>query len=313
MTRVVSNNPESNRRTGDVEKVAREPRYAAGIAGMVAASLCFAVMAASAKAARTDLDGPVVVLVRSIFVVGVLLVWMRSKNVPIRSRRPLLLHTRCLLGALGVNLYYYALGNAPLAEVVVLANTAPLYEPFLGMLFLGERPRGALFALIFLGFVGVVAVASSGGLNVGPAGEAGRWGLLAAASTGLTNAVALVCVRRLTADEHPLTIVFAFAVWSLVVTLPALAWVDPTSLANAAGPLLLTAISAIGGQVLITYSLSCAPAGILLVFNYVGVVVSFVIGLVLWGEEPSTSTVLGALLIVVVCVVTTRFARVLIR
>ncbi len=313
MTRVVSNNPESNRRTGDVEKVAREPRYAAGIAGMVAASLCFAVMAASAKAARTDLDGPVVVLMRSIFLVGVLLVWMRSKNVPFRSRRPLLLHTRCVLGAVGLNLYYFALGHAPLGEVVVLANAAPLYVPFLGILFLGERPRGALFLLLFVGFVGVVAIAWSGSLPIAPAGQAGRWGLLAAAGCGLTNAAALVCVKRLTVDEHPLTIVFAFAAWSLVVTLPALAWVDPTSLANAAGPLLLTAIFAIGGQVLITYSLSCAPAGILMVFNYVGVVVSFVIGLVLWGEEPSTSTVLGALLIVVVCIVTTRFARVLIR
>lgn len=313
MTRLARDNPDSSLGSDAVlKRVAREPRYGVGIAAMVLASLSFAVMAASAKAARADLEGPVVVLARSVFLVAVLLVWMRSKSVPLRGRRPLLLHARGALGALGLNLYYYALGQAPLGEVVVLANTAPLYVPFLGILFLGERPRGALIALLVFGFAGVVAIALSGS-TPGVAGETARWGLLAATGTGLSNAAALVCVKRLTADEHPLTIVFTFAVWSLVVTSPALALVDLDMVRAAAGALLLTGVGAIGGQIFITYALSCAPAGILMVFNYVGVVVAFLIGVALWGERPSTPTVVGALLIVAVCVVTTRYARVLIR
>lgn len=313
MTCQLSDDLESGLQPDAPRSVPGDARYVAGVTLMVSASLSFAAMAAAAKAARVHLQGPAVVLVRSIVLVTVLLVWMRSKDIPIRSRRPLL-HARALLGALGLNLYYFALGHAPLGEVVVLANAAPLYLPFLGLVFLGERARATLFLLLFLGFLGVIAIALPGGESApAMASELAGWGLVAAAGTGFTNAAALVCVKRLTADEHPLTIVFAFAAWSLVLTLPAALWIDPEVLLSAAGPLVLTAIAAITGQVLITYSLSCAPASVLMVFNYVGVVFSFLIGFVLWGEEPSMRAALGALLIVVVCVTTTRFAAALVR
>ncbi len=306
MTQVLPGDPKSSIANG----VMGTPRYPAGVAAMIASSVSFALMAAGAKAARAHVDSLSVVLVRSVLLVALLLLWMRARGIPFRSRKPLLLHVRCLFGVFGLHLYYFALGNAPLGEVVVLANTAPLYVPFLGLAFLAEKPRGALFVLLFVGFVGVVAIAAPGGghLASGLAGTGIQidWGLLAAGGTGLATAFALVCLKLLTAEEHPLTLVFTFAVWCLISSLPALTWIEPEALTRAAGPLLLTGLFAIAGQVFITYALSCAPAGLLIVFNYIGVVLSFVIGLVFWGEEPSVATVVGALLIIGVCVVTTR-------
>ncbi len=313
MTRTLSRDPEAGRQSGQPRGDSRDARLAA-VTAMVASSVCFAVMAASAKAAREHVDGPVVVLVRSIILAGVLFVWMRSRGLPIRSRRPLLLHLRGFFGTLGLHLYFYALGHAPLGEVVVLANTAPLYTPILGLALLGERPRALLFALLLAGFAGVAAIAWPGAVTLPPgAGEASGWGILAAAGTGLTTGVALVCVKRLTESEHPLTIVLSFAVWCLISSLPAILWIDLRSVVAAAGPLLLTSLSAMVGQVLITWAMSRAPMGVLVVFVYVGVVLSFVIGFALWDEEPSGTTVLGALLIVIVCIVATRFSRALVR
>ena len=190
---------------------------------------------------------------------------------------------------------------------MLLASTSPLFVPIIALLAIGERPRPLLFVLLAVGFGGVAAIvlpSAADGLALHE--STATWGLLAAAGTGLTSAAAVVCIRRLTSGDHPLTIVFAFASWCLVTSLPAVVEADPQDLAAAALPLAVTTLFAIGGQVFITYALQSAPAGGTIIFNYTGVVLSFVVGLLWWGEQPTIWSVLGAVAIVAVCVVTTR-------
>ena len=130
-------------------------------------------------------------------------------------------------------------------------------------MFLSERPRPLLFALIGAGFVGVVAVAApaaeSGSLL--PISNAVHPGLVAAAGTGLLAAGAVVCIKRLTTTEPNLRIVFAFAMWCLVTSTPWMLSADLDGVVDAALPLVGTGICAIGGQVFLTQALSLAPAG----------------------------------------------------
>ncbi len=280
---------------------------------MTASSVSFALMAASAKAASELVSSPLVVFARSVVIIVLVGGFMRARGIPFRARRPGLMQLRCLFGTLALQLYYYALSRSDLAEVVVLANTAPLFVPILGIFVLDERPRGLLWVLLAVGFAGVLAITTgSAGTGSSPSATEFDLGLIAATGTGLFAAAAVVCIKRLTDSEHPLTIVVAFAIWCLVSSSPALLYADAGSIAAAWVPLVLTSVFAVLGQVLLTYALAQAPAGNLIIYNYSGVALSFVLGALLWNEDPTVRGVAGAVAIVVACFVATRYSSKLI-
>ena len=266
---------------------------------MVIATICFSCMAAGAKAASSDVSSAVSVLVRGIVAVAFFGIYMRAKGIPVRSRAPLFVHGRCLFGSLSLHLYFYALAEAPLGDVVVLANTGPLFLPFLGLLFLGERPLPLLFAVVGLGFAGVATLVAPGFTTVSLA-------LLAAVGTGVASGGALTCLKLATSRDHPLTIIFTFSLWTVATSLPFLASFDLAAALPAVPALLFMAVAAIGAQFFLTYAHARAPASVVSVYSYIGVVIAFIIGIFYWHEEPSTRSLVGTAMIIAACVVATR-------
>ena len=216
-----------------------------GVLLKLASSVGFLLMVMCAKFATETMPSSLVVFVRGAVMVAVLLPILIARGTPLIGRHLALLHLRCALGTGALLLYFHALRHAQLGQVVVLANTSPLFVPALGALFLGERWRPEVVGIQVLGFVGVIAVA-------GPElGEPGA-GALAALGTGIFVAFGLICLKRLSGKEHALTIVFTFSLWTLLSPLAfAGTWdVDGESVGAAWPQLLGTGIFAIGGQLL---------------------------------------------------------------
>ena len=285
---------------------ATEPQHRIGITLMLMSTVAFAVMAVCAKMASEHVGSAFTILSRSAVVLAILLPFMRLRGVPLLGRGNLYLHMRCFFGALSMHLYYYALKGAPLAECVVLANTAPLFIPLVSYYIVGEIPRFGLIAIIAIGFVGIAIL-------VGPPLEQFRVHLLAAAGTGFSGAIALTSLQRASSHDDPSTIVFTFALWTLALSLPFSWTVTLEAIQSAWIPLLGLGLLSVPAQLLLTAAMRRSSAGILGVFNYFGVVLNFALGMYFFNEIPGPWTYVGAFFVITACLLVSRFAPKLIR
>ncbi|MCC7011708.1 MAG: DMT family transporter [Planctomycetes bacterium] len=108
-------------------------------------------------------------------------------------------------------------GGASLSMVSFLRHAAPVWMLLFAGPFLGEWPDRRAKLAVGVGLVGTL-------LALGPSGSGATWATALAAGAGLFAALALLSVRKLTATDHPLTVVMFFMVFITVVTAPIVVW-----------------------------------------------------------------------------------------
>jgi len=122
--------------------------------------------------------------------------------------------------------WFAALTLIPLAQVVAIEFTMPIWSALLAVAFLGERMNRGKTLAIALGVLGV-------GLIVRPAATGLSTGQLIALSAAVGFAVSVTMVKSLTRSDSALTIIFWMLVWqSLMGLLPAIAvwrWPAPAT------------------------------------------------------------------------------------
>lgn len=102
--------------------------------------------------------------------------------------------------------WFVALTLIPLAQVVSIEFTMPIWAAILAVLFLGERMNGRKWVAVLLGLVGVAVIVRPGTADL----NAGQWIALASA---FGFAVSIVLVKSLTRTDAAVTISF----WMLLV------------------------------------------------------------------------------------------------
>ncbi len=182
--------------------------------------------------------------------------------------------------------WFVALTMIPLAQVVAIEFTMPLWSAVLAVALLGERMGGRKWLAVVLGLVGVAVI-------VRPhAGEPGAGQLIALASA-LGFAVSVVLVKSLTRTDEAVAISF----WMLVVQsaiglVPALAvWQWPSATAWA-----WVAVVAFCG----TYSHYCfaramqhADATVVVPMDFLRVPLTALVGWLAYAERLDVFTALG--------------------
>ena len=260
-------------------------RYAPlGIRYMLAAAFCFSVMSLLVKVAGQRLPTMEVVFSRSLVTLGVTWALLRVADVsPWGTERPLLV-LRALFGFAAVSCFFYGVSHLPLAEATVIQYTNPVFTALIAALVLGERLRLVEAAGVALSLAGVVLVARPGFL-FGLTSALDPVAVGVAVAGAVLSASAYVTVRRLGRSEHPLVIVFYFALISTVGSaffLPGApvprGWEWPV--------LLGVGIAAQGGQVFMTLGLKEERAGRAMSVGYVQIVFAAVWGVIFFGEFP---------------------------
>lgn len=265
------------------------------------AALMFASMGGLIRLSSAHLPNEQVVFFRNLFGLLVLLpvVWQRGERIDLKTACPGLHLVRSLFGLAAMYCFFYALSVLPLANAVLLNFTAPLFIPFVALLWLGERVSPRVWAAILIGFSGVLFILKpSVGLYVR--------GALVGLASGAFAAVAMVSLRKLSATEPALRVVVYYGViCTLLSLLPAVrAWqpVDLHLLAILAG----AGVFATLGQYLLSRGYGCAPAAQIGPFTYTSVVFAAVYGWLFWQEIPGWSTAGGTLLVVIAGVLAIR-------
>jgi drug/metabolite transporter (DMT)-like permease len=181
---------------------------------IVLAFLCVAVMSAFGKAAA-GVPTAVVVLFQSGISLFLLLPWALRHGIgELRTTRLPLHIVRALSGLLSQALFFLAVKHMALVDAVLLVNAAPLFIPFVALLWMKTPITPIVGAGLVIGFVGVLLILRpSSALLTNPSA-------LLAIGAALCSAIALVSVNWLSSTDKPDVILFYYFLISTVAASP---------------------------------------------------------------------------------------------
>ncbi len=263
--------------------------------------MTFVVMASLVKYLSDDFPPGQIVFFRSVFALPVILVWLALRHelrTGFRARKPLGHLWRGLLGTSAMGMGFASLGYLPLPEVTAIGYAAPLLVVVFAAMFLGEKVRLFRMTAVGVGMIGVLIVLSPR-LSVGEdLSTAQALGAMLALTGAVMAALAQVTVRKLVASETTSAIVFWFSITAAGVSLITLpwGWVLPTLWQ--ASVLILTGLLGGVGQILLTSSYREADASLIAPFDYASILLALAIGYWGFGDAPSPTMLLGALIVV---------------
>ncbi|HXZ00053.1 MAG TPA: DMT family transporter [Stellaceae bacterium] len=209
----------------------------------------------------------------------------------LRTRR---LKQNVLLGILqfiSLMLIFAAFAMMPLADVVAISFSTPLFLTLLSIPLLGERVGLHRWMAVLAGFAGVLLMIRAGGGLGGGVASTGALLVLASAAIG---AVVTIAVRRMTLTEpSPVLVTYpALVTAALSLTLLPFGWTVP----DWQDALLLAAIG-LGsgiGQYWWTQAFRFAPAAVAAPFSYLSMIWSMGLGYLFWGDVPTAMLIAGA-------------------
>lgn len=253
--------------------------------------LCFVSMGALVKLLAESMPSQNIVFFRNFFGLLALAPIIISFGAASLKTKVLHLHLlRSLSGIAAMYCFFYALGNLPLADAMLLKITVPLFIPVIAFLWISENMSTRTILAILIGFSGAIIMLKPAG-TIQLASLAGLLG-------GALAALAKVTIRRMSSTEPTSRIVFYFAVVSLSVSsIPLLSsWQNPSQ--QEWFYLMLLGVMGTCGQLFLTRAYSLAPANRVGPFTYSSIVFASLIGWLFWDEQIAFLTISGATLII---------------
>ena len=271
-------------------------RPLAALAMRLCAALVLSAMFALAKL-LSESGVPLVDILfwRQVPTIVLVLCWlaMRGQLGRLRTERPGSHGRRAVYGVIGMVLNFGAVTLLPLAEATTLNFTSAIWAVILSSLLLKEAVGRYRWAAVLLGFIGVVVITQPGHSPIPLFG--------AAVGLGAAFMIALISIqiRDLGRTEEPLTVVFYFALFSVPMLLPVLLWQG----APAHSPYQWALLAALGltgllGQLLLTASLRYGSVASVIVMDYSALIWATLFGFLLFDRLPSSTTWLGAPMVV---------------
>ncbi|TIW46897.1 MAG: DMT family transporter [Mesorhizobium sp.] len=252
----------------------------------------FLTMSVAGRATMAELNVFQVLELRSVIGLFILLplVMISGGFAAMRTKRPLAHIARNVVHFVGQAAWLYALTLIPLAVLISIEFTTPIWTAILAVGFLGERLSRPRLAAIVLGLVGVVIIVRPGVGSVDP-------GHIVVLGAAVCFGISVVLVKSLTRTDSVVSIIF----WMLVIQsvlglIPALyEWRNP--------PLelwpwiLLIAFTGMSSHFCMARALAYADATVISPMDFLRVPLSALIGWLLYHEQIDAFTAGGALLI----------------
>ena len=263
-------------------------------AWMMGAVVSFSCMAVGGRSVSFELDTFEIMMFRSFvgFLVVVGFAKMLSTLSEVKYDRLGTHALRNVFHFAGQNLWFYALTLIPLAQVVALEFTSPLWVLVLSPLFLGERLTRIRVIAAICGFVGVLIVAR-------PSPETISVGMISAAIAAIGFAGTMILTKRLTRTQSLTCILFWMTAMQAVLgivcagydgdiavpSLPSVPW------------LVLIGLAGLCAHFCLTKALTLAPATVIVPVDFLRLPVLAIIGLPLYAEPLDIFVILGAIII----------------
>ena len=263
----------------------------AAIAWMVLAGLCFSATGVFVKLSGGHVIVWTVIFGRSVVIAVMTYILSKIQKVSLSFKEPKWLISRCITGFSAMACYFYAIPLIPLTTAVVLQWTSPLFVALFSGYLIKEKVSPFLFICIGIAFTGTVLIIS-------PSFEAVETNALYALASGILSALAYLSIRELRSTASSESVVFWFAIFCVIVSLPLSAKELTTLSSYEIQVLVAVGITAGVGQIGMTRAFHAAKAAYIGAFSYSTVVVSWIYGLFIFDEVLSSWDMVGTLLIV---------------
>ena len=261
------------------------------IAWMILAGLCFSATGVFVKLSGGLLIVLTVIFGRSIVIAAMTFVLAKIQEKSLSFEEPKWLLARCITGLSAMACYFYAIPLIPLTTAVVLQWTSPLFVALFSGYLIKERVSPFLFVCIGVAFVGTTLIIS-------PSFEVIEVNAIYALISGILSALAYLSIRQLRSTATSEGVVFWFAIFSVIFSLP-LSIKEITTLSFYEIQVLVgVGITAGIGQIGMTKAYHAAKAAYIGAFSYSTVLVSWIYGLFIFDEVLSLWDMVGTLLIV---------------
>lgn len=204
--------------------------------------------------------------------------------------------------------YFVGLSTLPLADAVAVAYVSPIIITLLSIVFLGEKVGPRRWAAVIIGMLGVIVMLRPGAGVIQPAA-------LLVLISAVMYASGNLLVRHMGGTESAMTLSFYVQAGFIVVSLAMGLWVGDGHLAEKDGlwaflfrpwiwpPLhdwpvfLATGLSVGIGGMMVTQAYRTTEAGLIAPFEYVGMPLAILWGVVVFGTFPDAVSWLGIALI----------------
>jgi len=268
---------------------------------VLSASFTFAALGALIKVVSTSLTNEMVVFFRNLCALVFILPWIWYSR-PLGGVKTSFfqLHLlRSLLGLGAMYCFFYSIAHLQLSEACLLASTAPLFIPVIAYIWIREPVAQKVRGAIIIGFIGILLILKPGIGVFQPIA-------IVALAAGIFAALAMVSIRRMSASEPTIRIVFYFTTFGTLISAVPLVWSWQSPQPKIWCLLILIGMLAAVGQILITKGYSLAPAAQVGPLTYGNVVFATFLGWLFWGESLDAMTWAGAVLICIAGIIATR-------
>lgn len=273
---------------------------------MLWAALCFATMGALAHALGTRCHWMQIALVRALFMYVAIVALARVAGVRLVVWRPRVLWVRSLAGTSSLVCSFYALTRLPVAEVLTLTNTYPIWIILLSWGVFGQRPSSRDLIAVGCGMLGVILIERP---QLGHDHTAAAIALLSAFFAG----IALLGLHRLK-DIDPRAVVAHFAGVASVIAGTVLVWkssaaaalattaATATTITLVSDPTTLLLLCGVGltgtvGQVFLTKAYSAGMPSEIAVVSLTQVIFGLGFDITVWGRVMPPIALVGMVLI----------------
>jgi drug/metabolite transporter (DMT)-like permease len=217
------------------------------------------------------------------------MIWRQRRQFT-KLERPRLQLLRVVLSTLEVAAFFLATVYLPLADVVTYYLACPIFVTALSAIVLRERVGWRRWSAILIGFLGVL-------IALHPSAQSFSWPALIALSGSLSFAVLMLITRSLRKTPDIVMASSQFVGTFLFgAVLAPIGWVRPTPqslvLFAAAGVISVCALMCVNR------SLKLAPASVVVPYQYSMIIWAVIFGMVVFGDVPSSATLVGAAIII---------------
>ncbi len=208
-----------------------------------------------------------------------------------KSKSPIKVHARAILGLTSSLCVIYAFTHIPFAETYALVFMTPIISTILSVLILKEHMTTGRWVGLVLGFLGVLLVVRPGFREL-------QLGHIAAMVASVVAAIVSILLRQVSQTEKRITIIGYAIVYTLTINAIILLVMGLPLLPSPPQFLIFAITGTLGGfgNILIIKAAKNAPMAWLAPTQYIQIVWAVVIGSLVFAEFPGPFTLAGLLI-----------------
>lgn len=278
---------------------ARATNIMAALFWMVMALASFTMVAVAGRTAGRDIDTAHLIFFRSAIALGMvtLLIFFSVQGMhQIRTQRIGLHATRNVIHFIAQYCWLSSLMLIPLAQLISIEFTAPLWVAVLAPLLLGEKLTVTRIIAAVIGFAGIVIIVQPGAVPMSA-------GTVFAMVAALGFATSMIATKRLVPTETVLCILFHMSWMQLVIAgVPILHDLKAPALSTFPW-ITAMAAAAMMAHFSLARAFSHADAIIVAPMDFLRLPLTMVVGFMLYGEPVEPVILIGAAVVVVANVI----------